>query len=149
MEVNIRPSLKRKYGTTPQKSSEGLSRSELQANAERDSRILKEMWLMVAMGLSIFLGGFGIWALDIKYCGTVRRWRHQIGLPWGILLEGHGWWLVYLQGFEILLTDLFQALDDRLWIIFLHCLGSLATPLPERETGRIRAQMAQKVLLDS
>jgi len=95
MEVNIRPSLKRKYGTTPQKSTEGLSKSELQANAKRDSEILTEMWLMVIIGLSIFLGGFGIWALDIKYCNTVRHWRHQVGLPWGILLEGHGWWLVH------------------------------------------------------
>lgn len=92
MEVNIRPSLKKKYGTAPQKSTAGLSKADLKANAQRDLAILNEMWLMVAIGLSIFLGGFGIWALDIKYCSTIRRWRHEIGLPWGLLLEGHGWW---------------------------------------------------------
>jgi len=92
MEVNIRPSFKKKYGLPSQKSIEGLSKSECLANAQRDAKILNEMWLMVGIGLSIFLGGFGIWALDTKYCGTVRRWRHQIGLPWGLLLEGHGWW---------------------------------------------------------
>jgi len=30
--------------------------------------------------------------LDNMFCGTLRRWRRDIGLPWGILLEGHGWW---------------------------------------------------------
>jgi dihydroceramidase len=93
MEVNIRPSLKAKYGTAPQKTDPmSLPKSLRVANAHRDEAILKEMWLMVALGLSIFLGGFGIWALDIKYCSTIRRWRHEAGLPWGILLEGHGWW---------------------------------------------------------
>jgi len=49
---------------------------------------------MIACGLGVFLGGFGIWTLDNVYCSTIRRWRHEIGLPWGILLEGHGWWYV-------------------------------------------------------
>ncbi|KAH8775840.1 alkaline ceramidase [Hyaloscypha finlandica] len=93
MEVNIRPSLKAKYGTAPVKTDPmSLPKSLRVANAHRDQAILKEMWLMVALGLSIFLGGFGIWALDNQYCSSIRRWRHQVGLPWGILLEGHGWW---------------------------------------------------------
>jgi dihydroceramidase len=101
MEVNIRPSLKAKYGTTPSKYANpaSISKSERIALAHRDTEILKEMWVMVAIGLSIFLGGFGIWALDIKYCSQVRRWRHEVGLPWGILLEGHGWWSVTCQVF--------------------------------------------------
>jgi dihydroceramidase len=101
MEVNIRPSLKAKYGTTPSKYADlaSISKSERIALAHRDTEILKEMWVMVAIGLSIFLGGFGIWALDIKYCSKFRRWRHEVGLPWGILLEGHGWWSVTCQAF--------------------------------------------------
>ncbi|RAL58580.1 hypothetical protein DID88_003940 [Monilinia fructigena] len=39
--------------------------SERVANEKRQHNILKEMWLMVGLGLSIFLGGFGIWSLDI------------------------------------------------------------------------------------
>ena len=146
MEVNIRPSFKKKYGSVSQKF-EGLSTSERLANAQRDTKILNEMWLMVGIGLSIFLGGFGIWALDIKYCGTVRRWRHQIGLPWGILLEGHGWWLVY---FPFLLNLLIgpQAFNDRLWSLLLSCLGSLASPLLEWETRWICAQMAKHIFLN-
>ena len=101
MEVNIRPSLKAKYGTAPSKYIEpgSISTSERMENAQRDNAILKEMWLMVGLGLSIFLGGFGIWALDNKYCSSLRRWRHEVGLPWGILLEGHGWWSVTLPSF--------------------------------------------------
>jgi dihydroceramidase len=93
MEVNLRPSLKSKWGTirrnpdvTPPTAAERLLHSK------RDSEILRTLWLMVGTGLSIFLSGFGIWALDNQYCSTLRHWRHQVGLPWGILLEGHGWW---------------------------------------------------------
>jgi len=94
MEVNIRPSLRAKYATAPQKyvDPDSLTRSVIVANQKRAYEILKEMWLLVAMGLSIFLCGFGIWNLDNQYCSTIRQWRHQIGLPWGLLLEGHGWW---------------------------------------------------------
>ncbi len=58
----------------------------------RDARILRNMWVMIAIGVSTFVGGFGIWALDIKYCSTLRAWRREVGLPWGVFLEGHGWW---------------------------------------------------------
>lgn len=93
MEVNIRPSLKAKWRTVPPRPDAGpVSKAERLSNEERDRAIIKEMWIMVAFGLSIFLGGFGIWALDNQYCSTIRRWRHDVGLPWGIFLEGHGWW---------------------------------------------------------
>jgi dihydroceramidase len=95
MEVNIRPSFREKYATVPQK--EAGSDVERKANAQRDIKIIKEMWCLVAMGLSIFLGGFAIWNLDNIYCSSIRRWRHQIGLPWGILLEGHGWCKFHTQ----------------------------------------------------
>lgn len=88
MEVNIRPSMKARAGEI-KNSSDSVARA---AKDRRDEEIIREMWRMVAVGLSIFLGGFGIWALDQKYCSHLRRWRHEVGLPWGILLEGHGWW---------------------------------------------------------
>ena len=89
MEVNIRPSLREKYGTVSRKTYK--SRAEEQIAAARDQYIIKEMWCLIAVGLGIFLGGFGLWNLDNVYCSKIRRWRHEIGLPWGILLEGHGW----------------------------------------------------------
>ena len=59
---------------------------------QRDKRILETMWIMIGYGLSVFLGGFAIWALDRQYCSELRLWRRELGLPWGIVLEGHGWW---------------------------------------------------------
>ncbi|RFU35418.1 hypothetical protein B7463_g1006, partial [Scytalidium lignicola] len=94
MEVNIRPSLKKRSSPVGEDKTNptSLTESERAANIRRDDKIIREMWIMVAVGLSIFLGGFGIWMLDNKYCTSLRRWRREVGLPWGILLEGHGWW---------------------------------------------------------
>ena len=54
--------------------------------------VLRTMWIMIATGLTATLTGFAIWGLDNKYCSQLIRWRRELGLPWGILLEGHGWW---------------------------------------------------------
>jgi len=61
---------------------------------KRDSRILGEMWKLVGCGLGTVALGFLIWTLDNAFCSTLRTWRRSVGLPWGILLEGHGWWYV-------------------------------------------------------
>ena len=61
-------------------------------NPEKGRKILRLMWLMVATGLSVFLTGFLIWNLDNFFCGRVRHWRRQMGLPWAMVLEGHAWW---------------------------------------------------------
>jgi len=113
MEVNIRPSLRNKYGRT---SSNTNGKAVLSAEeAERDKQILRDMWLMIALGLTIFLGGFGIWNLDNYFCSTIRSWRRAIGLPWGILLEGHGWWHL-MTG-----TGAYMSLVWGIWL--RHCLN--------------------------
>jgi dihydroceramidase len=83
MEVNIRPRFRVKE-KAPGASQEREDR--------RDKAILKQMWTMIVCGLSIFLGGFLLWHLDNVHCSKLRRWRREIGMPWGFLLEGHGWW---------------------------------------------------------
>ena len=52
---------------------------------QRDRKILSRMWVMIAYGLTIFLGGFAIWHLDNAYCTRLRIWRRQVGLPWWVL----------------------------------------------------------------
>lgn len=93
MEVSLRPSLSKRparYRLLGQSSMPTDERSR--SDDLRDQRILNTMWWMIACGISIFLGGFGVWSLDNRYCATLIRWRREIGLPWGVLLEGHGWW---------------------------------------------------------
>lgn len=101
MEYTLRPSLRKTrekdmlemQELSPKSPAEDKKRKDGQRRENvRDTKILTQMWIFVAFGLSVFLGGFGIWALDIVYCGTLRKWRRSIGLPWGIFLEGHGWW---------------------------------------------------------
>ncbi|KAK1074648.1 alkaline ceramidase ydc1 [Friedmanniomyces endolithicus] len=96
MEVNIRPYFRRRregQGKVAENGGIGeKEQAEERRKDERDVVVIRQMWFMIGVGLSVFLGGFGIWTLDNKYSSTLRRWRHEIGLPWGILLEGHGWW---------------------------------------------------------
>lgn len=96
MEFSLRPSLKQRdrvrkpEGLGPPSAAQTRQRQNVEDR--RDEKILWTMWVMIACGISIFLGGFGIWSLDNAYCSHLRRWRREIGLPWGVLLEGHGWW---------------------------------------------------------
>jgi dihydroceramidase len=71
---------------------EVMDASEQERQDKRDELIIKTMWSMIPWGLGIFLGGFAVWGLDNVYCSTFRTWRRELGLPWGIFLEGHGWW---------------------------------------------------------
>ena len=92
MEITLRPSLQLKGdpdGSHVLASVVGKTRTDA-----RDVAILQTMWKMIACGLSSVACGFLIWNLDNAFCYTLRSWRREIGLPWGILLEGHGWWLV-------------------------------------------------------
>lgn len=94
METRIRPYYRKRReerGQVVAVRKSGSKREEERQDV-RDREVLKTMWTMVAVGLSVFLGGFAIWTLDNAFCGTLRRWRREVGLPWGILLEGHGWW---------------------------------------------------------
>lgn len=96
MEVGMRPSLRKKKTAHETMQRQQVVTEEQKREQQRqdrvDSQALRTMWLMIGCGLSIFLGGFGIWTLDNVYCSTLRRWRRDIGLPWGVVLEGHGWW---------------------------------------------------------
>lgn len=111
MEINIRPWWKAKEKLMKQgHHANGSMTHILSAEEEaeqlrkdaRDVKILKTMWTMVAYGLSVFLGGFAIWTLDNQLCSSLRQLRREVGLPWGILLEGHGWWLVETEPLDVL-----------------------------------------------
>ncbi|KAK3671145.1 alkaline ceramidase ydc1 [Recurvomyces mirabilis] len=109
MEVSLRPYFKK------MSDSGGVGKLERSREDTRDKKIIGQMWMLIACGLSTFLGGFVIWSLDNVYCSKLRSWRHEIGLPWGIVLEGHGWWH--------LMTG-YGAYMYIIWGIWLrHCLN--------------------------
>lgn len=56
------------------------------------AQLLRQMRFLVTIGLATFITGFVIWNLDNIYCNSLIRWRHRIGLPAALFLEGHGWW---------------------------------------------------------
>lgn len=102
MEANIRPrwkKLAREAEALKAGKANGIAngkspeqKQEIIRQDERDIKILKTMWTMLAYGLVTFLSGFAIWILDNTFCRTLIGWRRDIGMPWGFLLEGHGWW---------------------------------------------------------
>ena len=96
MELHLRPYYRRRHleheRVRTSDTSTPAEKAEVARQEQRDREILRQMWIMVAWGLSVFLGGFAIWNLDNIYCSKLRKWRYEIGLPWGLLLEGHGWW---------------------------------------------------------
>lgn len=98
MEFTLRPILKDsesryklRHGRSMGVDEKVLSRGR----DTRDARILRTMWILIGVGLSTFLGGFGLWHMDNVFCSQLRLWRRELGLPWGIVLEGHGWWWVF------------------------------------------------------
>ncbi|KAL6708444.1 alkaline ceramidase ydc1 [Coniothyrium glycines] len=91
MEVNIRPKFRSREREAANPKPHGGINSVREDNM-RDEKILSTMWKMILLGLGIFLGGFAIWHLDNEHCSTLIGWRRSIGMPWGFVLEGHGWW---------------------------------------------------------
>lgn len=93
METTLRPS-KRRQGS----GQHSVFDKQEQARIDRrDIQILRTMWQLIRCGLCSVAMGFLIWNLDNEFCSVLRRWRRELGLPWGLLLEGHGWWYGYPQ----------------------------------------------------
>ncbi|KAH7080560.1 ceramidase [Paraphoma chrysanthemicola] len=92
MEVNIRPKFKSKEREAANPRLQGGASAGKEREDEKDRETLRIMWQMIGFGLSIFLGGFAVWHLDNEYCSKLITWRREIGMPWGFVLEGHGWW---------------------------------------------------------
>lgn len=91
MEFALRPSLKQsenEYRLRNQGRSMGKKEQEISRGKDRrDREILGTMWVMIAYGITTFLGGFAIWSIDNVYCGKLRMWRREIGLPWFVFFQ--------------------------------------------------------------
>ena len=150
MEVSIRPYYRvRREKRAGEPSVSLADKAEQKRRDDRDREILRRMWWMVATGLTAFLGGFAVWNLDNEYCSQIKRWRHDVGLPWGILLEGHGWWHLG-TGFGAVSFAHWRVVGETMLThystVLLYCLGHLVATLPQRPTRRFRVGLAAHIL---
>lgn len=77
----------------------------------------RDMKYCTITGSVTFLAGFALWGVDRAACSDLTRTRHFVGIPWGFVLELHGWWHL-LTGtgvalFIIFLTHLRLHLTGR------------------------------------
>lgn len=79
-------------GTHEKVEKKVISEKEKARRDERDLKLLNVIWKCAGCGVVCCLFAFQLWTLDNRHCTTLLQWRHHLGLPWGILLEGHAWW---------------------------------------------------------
>ena len=48
-----------------------------------------------AIGRLSIIIEYVLWNLDFALCRTLRTWRQDFGLPYGLLLQFHGWWHIF------------------------------------------------------
>jgi dihydroceramidase len=141
METKLRPSRQPSTGsTTPPYSLKqpfpGEGEVSARSKDDRARESLKQMWLMVACGIGTIGLGFLVWNLDTIYCSKIRRWRREVGLPWGVFSEGHAWWFVipspcYVRDFSVA-NCMSQAYSDRTCCLLPLDLGRVSALLSRK-----------------
>lgn len=48
---------------------------------------------LLLTGSGIF--GYFLWSIDFHLCSYVTAAKRSIGMPWGMILELHGWWHIF------------------------------------------------------
>lgn len=70
----------------------GLPKDKQEKAKRQNASIHHTMRVLAFFGVAAVGFGFLLWTLDNVFCSRLRSWRRAIGLPWGLVLEGHGWW---------------------------------------------------------
>lgn len=55
----------------------------------------KKLKKLASMGTYSGLFGYFLWSIDFHLCPYVTAFKREIGLPWGMMFELHGWWHVF------------------------------------------------------
>ncbi|KAF2745448.1 alkaline phytoceramidase [Sporormia fimetaria CBS 119925] len=55
----------------------------------------KRLKSLASMGTASGLFGYFLWSIDFHLCPYVTAVKRSVGLPWGMLLELHGWWHIF------------------------------------------------------
>ena len=61
-------------------------------------------WSGLTKDIVLFVGGSIAFDIDRNHCAQLRAMREVVGLPWGVVLEMHGWWVTPFS------SILFQAI---------------------------------------
>jgi len=48
-------------------------------------------WSGLTKDIVLFVGGSIAFDIDRNHCAQLRAMREVVGLPWGVVLEMHGW----------------------------------------------------------
>ncbi|SGZ56244.1 CIC11C00000002494 [Sungouiella intermedia] len=86
--------------------------ARLAHNNIHDKAALKQLNRTMIFGVSIFLLGYFLWNVDIHFCPQARATRREWGIPYGFILEGHGWWHI-LTGTGVYFYLVYEE--------YLHC----------------------------
>lgn len=97
-----------------------------------------QLYRTMIFGIFIFIFGYFLWNLDIHLCPQVRAKRRDWGMPYGFILEGHGWWhiftgtgvyfyLVYIEYLRCLLTGVEQFYEFK-WVFGLPVVCLIDLP---------------------
>lgn len=84
--VKIRPNL--------DGQSKPTAEQRKRAQKEVDD-IVRQLRSMLLSGVGCFLIAFSLWIIDTQFCAGLKSLRRKVGLPWGFLLEFHGYWYGY------------------------------------------------------
>ncbi|ANZ77135.1 BA75_04330T0 [Komagataella pastoris] len=75
---------------------------------------------LLALSFSLFGFGFFVWNLDNIFCDTLSYLRRNyLGLPFGFIIEGHGWW------------HIFTSLGIYYFILYNEIMGTWMNEKPE------------------
>ncbi|KIV99578.1 uncharacterized protein PV09_08755 [Verruconis gallopava] len=69
-----------------------LKTSRIIKETIRDRAVRKRLHRLTTFATCNALIAWLIWNVDVHFCATLTRWKHALGMPWGILLELHGYW---------------------------------------------------------
>lgn len=101
----------------------GVRTSKLVKKRVTDPAERKQVTRLINFGAFFAAFGYFLWNIDMHLCSTVLSVRRSIGLPFGILLELHGWWhiltaigaYIFMVLVEFLTTDGVLGEDAFMW----------------------------------
>lgn len=99
----------------------------------KDAKSARQLNTTMILGIVLFLFGYILWNLDVHFCDSVRAARRDWGMPYGFVLEGHGWWhlltglgvyfyLVYIEHLRCWLTGSENFYELQRTCLFLPVL---------------------------